>query len=323
MSSQNLAISPETFPKSSHKTRNVWIGIGVSAIIIVTIILGLTLSKDQTPTPSPVCFLSKLLDVSTDSTGEVNHYLSLGVIVPSGIMKKDSFVYITLTSILTSGIQQMKLLTSQGVQMTEYSASAVLNSDLSTTSTFMVTYDVDKNVFIGGTTVTEFTCSPQTDVLSFLDVSPSEKNENALSTGPVCFLSSADSNAVTYAVCLPSGVPPTKAFLVMITRKSPQTQYMFHPYALTLARDELGVLQCTLPEISMIVSYDPNATEFIIKDRNGTTTHCQLQDNVLEFLKLYSYPATSYTVNIHGMKKTFHRIQPICDDWKKILSTLF
>ena len=146
MSSQNLAISPETFPKSSHKTRNVWIGIGVSAIIIVTIILGLTLSKDQTPTPSPVCFLSKLLDVSTDSTGEVNHYLSLGIIVPSGIMKKDSFVYITMTSILTSGIQQIKLLTSQGVQMTEYSASAVLNSDLSTNSTFMVTYDVDKNV---------------------------------------------------------------------------------------------------------------------------------------------------------------------------------
>ena len=105
MSSQNLAISPETFPKSSHKTRNVWIGIGVSAIIIVTIILGLTLSKDRTPTPSPVCFLSKLLDVSTDSTGENNHYLSLGVIVPSGIMKKDSFVYITMTSILTSGIQ--------------------------------------------------------------------------------------------------------------------------------------------------------------------------------------------------------------------------
>ena len=312
MSSKTLDISPETLkpPKSSHKTRNVWIGIGVSAIIIVAIILGLTLSKNKTPT-SPVCYLSNLMN-----------YMSLAVIVPSGIMTKDSYVYITLTSIATSGTQTIKLLASHGVQMTDYFASVIL--DIDPTSPFTVKYDVDTNFFTGGTD-SEFTCEPQNDVLMFLDVNPSAKSAYSLRdpTGPVCFLSSIiDSNA--YAICLPSGSSvsnsSTKAFLVRINVK--ETGNIFVPNTLTLKRDASGVLQATLPDSQIIVSYDPKKTEFNITDNiTADIIKCQLQDDVLEFLKLYSYHSTEYMVNITGTEKTFHRIQPICDDWKKILST--
>lgn len=316
MSSKTLDISPETLkpPKSSHKTRNVWIGIGVSAIIIVAIILGLTLSKNKTPT-SPVCYLSNLMNVN--KSDELKNYMSLAVIVPSGIMTKDSYVYITLTSIATSGTQTIKLLASHGVQMTDYFASVILDND--PTSPFTVKYDVDTNFFTGGTD-SEFTCEPQNNVLMFLDVNPSAKSAYSLRdpTGPVCFLSSIDSN-VAYAICLPSGSSvsnsSTKAFLVRINVK--ETGNIFVPNTLTLKRDDSGVLQATLPDSQIIVSYDPKKTEFNITDN----IKCQLQDDVLEFLKLYSYHSTEYMVNITGTEKTFHRIQPICDDWKKILST--
>ena len=163
MINAELLFSPETSqtPQVVTQTRNVWIGIGVSAIIIVAIILGLTLSKNKTPTPpppSPVCYLSNLMNVNTsdDST----YYMSLDVIVPSGIMTKDSYVYITLTSIATSGTQTIKLLASHGGQMTDYSASVILN--IGPISLFTVKYDVDQDFFIGGTeSESEFTCEPQ------------------------------------------------------------------------------------------------------------------------------------------------------------------